>query len=159
MRIVIIAALSQNRVIGRDNDLPWRISADLQRFKALTLGHCIVMGRRTWDSIGRPLPKRRSIVITRDAEFAAPGATVVHSLDQAIAAAGEDDDIFVIGGAQIYALALPRATHLELTHVDAEITGDTFFPELDWSEWRQTASEASPADADLPYRFVSYERI
>lgn len=158
MRIVIIAALSSNRVIGRDNDLPWRISADLKRFKALTTGHSIVMGRKTWDSIGFPLPKRRSIVLTRDAEFAAPGAEVVHTVDDALAAAGEDDDVFIIGGAQIYTLTLPRATHLELTHVDAEIAGDTFFPEVDWSQWQEVASESGPADADLPYRFVTYAR-
>ncbi|MFT5128988.1 MAG: dihydrofolate reductase [Rhodothermales bacterium] len=158
MRITIIAALARNRVIGRDNDLPWRISQDLKRFKALTTGHSIVMGRRTWDSIGFPLPKRHSIVLTRDAEFAAPGATVVHSLEDAIAAAPEGTNVFIIGGAEIYQLALAEATHLELTHVDADVDGDTYFPELDWADWREVSSEPGPDDAPLPFRFVSYKR-
>jgi dihydrofolate reductase len=159
MRVIIIAALARNGVIGRDNDLPWRISQDLKRFKALTSGHSIVMGRRTWDSIGRPLPKRVSIVMTRDAEFAAPGASVVHSLEDAIAASPEGKDVYVIGGAEIYRLALPRATHLELTHVDGDVEGDTYFPELNWDEWRQLSSQSGPDDAELPFRFVSYERV
>jgi dihydrofolate reductase len=159
MRIIIIAALARNGVIGRDNDLPWRISQDLKRFKALTTGHCIVMGRRTWDSIGFPLPKRHSIVLTRDTEFAAPGAAVAHNLDDALAAAPEGTDVYIIGGAEIYRLALSHATHLELTHVDAEVEGDTYFPEVNWDAWRELAAEAGPADAPLPFRFVSYERV
>jgi dihydrofolate reductase len=158
--LTIIAAVARNGVIGRDNQLLWRLPEDMQRFKALTTGHAVVMGRKTWESLPekfRPLPNRRNIVVTRDATWRAAGATVAHSLDAAIAAAGEAA-AFVIGGAEIYALALPLATRLELTEIDADFAGDARFPPFDRAAWRETARERRVANADFPYDFVTYER-
>ncbi len=159
-RLVLVAALDRNRAIGRANALPWRIAADLARFKRLTLGHPVVMGRKTYDSIGRPLPGRTNIVITRDRSLAIPGCVVVGSLDEAIAAAGAADEIFVIGGGEIYALALPRADRLELTEVETAIEGDAWFPEWDRAGFREVARERHvDAASGLAFSFVTYERI
>ena len=159
-RIALIAAVARNGVIGRDNGLVWRLRSDLQRFKALTMGKPILMGRRTWDSIGRPLPGRRSLVLTRDAGLAIPGATVVQGWEEALAAAGADE-LMVVGGAEIYALALPRADRLHLTEVEAEPAGDAFFPAFDRTAFRETVREPHPAgehDA-FPFAFVDFERV
>ena len=141
----IIVAASENNVIGLDGDLPWRLSADLQRFKRLTMGHAMMMGRKTWDSIGRILPGRQTIVLTRQTDFECPGATVVHTLDDAFAAAG-DRRPFIIGGAEIYRIAIPLATRIELTRVDATIKGDTLLPAIDWNQWECVDREPFVSD-------------
>ena len=160
MTVTIIAALSRNGVIGRDNRLPWHISEDLKRFKALTLGHPVIMGRRTYASLGRPLPGRDNIVVTRSKDFSAPGCRVVHSVEAALVAAGGAGEIFVIGGAAIYALALPLADRLQFTEVDAVIDGDAHFPDFNRSAWREVSrAPGSTAGQDsLRYDFVTYER-
>jgi dihydrofolate reductase len=140
--------------------MPWHISEDLKRFKTLTMGHPVVMGRKTFQSIGKPLPGRDNIVITRSHAFAAPGCRVVHSLAGALTAAQGAAEVFVIGGAEIYALALPLAGRLQLTEVDAAIDGDAYFPNYDRSAWREASREpGSTAGPDrLRYDFVTYER-
>lgn len=159
-KLALIAAVARNGTIGRDNALPWRLRDDLKRFKALTLGHPIVMGRKTWDSLGRPLPGRRNIVVTRQRDLKLEGAEVVHSLDEALALCGEVERAFVIGGAQLYAEALPRADELCLTEVQAEVEGDAHFP--DWRDggFTEVCRETHPADEtnDHPFDFVDYLR-
>ena len=164
MRVSIIAAVSENGVIGRNGKLPWHLSEDLRRFKRLTMGHTIVMGRRTWESIGRPLPRRRMIVVSRTAGFqtGVDGVLSAASLDDALrmAEAAADEEAFVVGGAQLYREALPRADRLYLTRVCAEVDGDTRFPAYDQTDWRQIAAESRDADSrnEYPYRFEVYER-
>lgn len=150
MSIILIAAVGANGVIGRDNDLPWRIREDLQHFKQLTLGHTLVMGRKTYDSIGRPLPGRRTVVVTRQPDWAADGVQVVHTLEEALK---EEGDLYVAGGGEIYRQALPYADRLELTEVDQSPTGDVTFPAFDRSDWTETARD--PHDG---FSFVSYRR-
>lgn len=160
-RLALIAAVANNRVIGRDNALPWRLPEDLQHFKALTLGHAIIMGRKTWESLRRPLPGRTNIVISRQPDYFASGAQVVPSLAAALAVAQESDEdgeTFVIGGAEIYQLALPRAQRLYLTEVDVEARGDTLFPLWDKAAWRETGRQAGSGTAEYRYDFVTYER-
>ncbi|KAB2719223.1 dihydrofolate reductase [Brucella intermedia] len=164
--VSIIVAAAENWVIGRDNDMPWRLSTDLKRFKALTLGKPVIMGRRTWESIGRPLPGRPNIVVTRDKGFQAEGATTVGSLDEAIAlgcklaAEVGAEEVCVIGGGEIYAQALPLADRVHLTRVLAEIDGDTRFPEIDPNLWQAVSQEDVPAgDKDShPTRYFVYEK-
>lgn len=151
--ISIIAALARNRVIGIDNRLPWRLPADLKFFRRTTLGHAVIMGRKNYESIGRPLPQRRNIVLSTDPGYRAPGCEVRHSLAAALAAAGDDPEIFIIGGANLYAQALPLAERMYLTLIEAEFDGDAWFPEYDEREWRETAREEHAPDADNPYRF------
>jgi dihydrofolate reductase len=160
MYVSLIAAIATNGVIGRDNALPWRLPADLQRFRRLTTGHPVVMGRRSYESIGRPLPERINIVVTRRVGYDVPGCVVVHSVDAAFAAARAASEIFVIGGADVYGQALARADRLYLTMVHADVTGDTFFPAIDWAAWRETARERHGADAKHAhaYSFVTLER-
>ncbi|OVZ61256.1 dihydrofolate reductase [Pigmentiphaga sp. NML080357] len=157
--LILIVAYASNRVIGRDNALPWRLRGDLAHFKRTTLGHPIVMGRKTWESLGRPLPGRQNIVVTRDPAYAAAGATVVHTLDEALAAAGQAEQIYVIGGAQIYAAALERADRIIATEVHADVPGDAYFPPLPAGQWRETAREPQPPEDGLAYDFVSYQRV
>ena len=162
MRLSIIAALSSNNVIGRNNELPWHLSTDLKRLKALTMGHHMIMGRKTYDSIGRPLPGRRFVVITRDPNFSVEGVQVAHSLEEAIQLAAGDEEPFIAGGAQIFELALHRADRMYLTRVHAEVEGDTFFPDFDdVSEWQLTDSEHFEADEknDYPFSFLTYDRV
>lgn len=164
--ISIVVAASENNVIGRDNDMPWRLSTDLKRFKSITLGKPIIMGRKTWQSIGRPLPGRPNIVLTQDKSFTAEGASVVFSLEEAIAKARlmADDlgvaEICIIGGGKIYEQALPYANKLHLTRVLANVDGDTFFPQIDSSEWRLISSEdvAAGEKDSHPTRYMLYER-
>ena len=158
--ISIIVAASTNHVIGAQGELPWRLSEDLRRFKQLTMGKPIVMGRKTWESIGRPLPGRQNIVITRQAGFAAPGCDVVGSADEAVAVAGDADEIMVIGGSEVYALFLPDTDRIYLTRVHAHVEGDALFPELDDRQWRLTREEQRPADErnDFDVSFRLYER-
>ena len=153
----MIAAMARKRVIGRENAMPWHLPEDLKHFKRLTLGHPVVMGRKTYESIGRPLPGRENIVITRSASLALPGVRVVTSLNEALELT-QGKPAFVIGGAEIYRLALPLADCLHLTEIDIDVDGDTFFPEFDRSEWEQAAREESPAGAEPSYAFVTYLR-
>lgn len=157
--VVLIAAVARNGVIGRDNALPWRLKADLAHFKATTLGHPVLMGRKTWESLGRPLPGRRNLVVTRDRAYTANGAEVFSSLDTAIAAA-EDGKVFVIGGAEIYRQLLERADALVLTEVGAEVDGDALFPNFDRSLFTEARRESHVADTDneFPFDFVEYRR-
>ncbi|MDO9174083.1 MAG: dihydrofolate reductase, partial [Actinomycetota bacterium] len=147
MKIALIAALAENRVIGRDNMLPWRLPNDLKYFKAVTLGKPVIMGRKTWESLGRPLPGRTNIVISRQAGYAAPGGRVVWSFAEALELAAQVarldgvDECLVIGGAEIYALALPHCHRLYLTEVHAAVDGDAFFPEFDRAPWHETKRE------------------
>ena len=165
-RIVLVVAVSRNGVIGRDGDLPWRLPSDLKRFKALTLGKPVLMGRRTWDSIGRPLPGRPNIVVTRDPAFSAPGAEVAASLDAGLAAARREaaalgvDEVCVIGGGQIYAQVFDRADILHVTYVEADIDGDTRFPEIDPALFDKVVEEPIPqGDKDShAMRFVTWRR-
>lgn len=158
--IVIVAALARNGVIGRDNGLPWRLKADLQHFRALTMGHPILMGRKTWESLGRPLPGRRNLVVTRDAGFEAVGAEVFTDPEAAIAAAAGAERLFVIGGAQLYKTLFPRAERLALTEVWADVEGDAHFPMFDRSDFVEERRDVRTADADneYDYDFVDYRR-
>lgn len=161
--IVIIAAASLNSVIGKDGMLPWTLRDDLWRFRELTTGHAIIMGRKTFDSIGAPLPKRHNIVITRQQDWRAPHTTVVHSLADAIAAAQKHSDnrIFVIGGGEIYREAMDVADEIQLTLVDAVVYGDTYFPSIDPSQWRlehRTRVRAADDANSHSFSFVTYKR-
>lgn len=163
--LTLVVAAADNDIIGRGNALPWKLPADLQHFKRRTMGRPVLMGRRTFASIGRPLPGRTNIVITRDANYSAGGVKVVHSLDEAIALA-EDvalidgaEEIMVIGGAEIYALALEHATRLSLTRVHLSPSGDVSLPPINWDEWREVQRERWPADGELPaHTFLEYTR-
>jgi dihydrofolate reductase len=160
-RISLIVAMSRNAVIGKDNRLPWHLPADLKRFKELTMGHTIVMGRKTWASIGRPLPGRRSVIVSRNPDFHADGAVVAHTLDAALAASPDDNEIFIIGGEQIFRLAMPHANRIYLTIVQADVEGDTFMPAIDPGQWRKTFSEAHAVSESNPlaWQFEIHERI
>jgi dihydrofolate reductase len=156
--IRLVASVARNGGIGRDGGLLVHLPGDLPRFKRLTLGAPIVMGRKTWQSIGRPLPGRRNIVISRDPTWRAEGAEAATSLDEALAHAGPVDRLSVVGGAEIYALALPRADGLELTEIDADLDADTFFPAWERSEFDEIARERHETAEGLRYSFVSYRR-
>ncbi len=160
MTISLIVAMARNRVIGRDNALPWRLPADLKHFRRVTMGKSIVMGRKTFDSIGKPLDGRKNIVITRNPDYRPDGVTVVDSLDGALNAAG-DSEVMIIGGATIYEQVLPRADRIYLTLIDAAFDGDARFPELNQEEWQE--SERLDVDAgtepDFAYSFVTLDRV
>lgn len=160
-RISIIAAMAKNRVIGANNAIPWHLPGELRMFKAITMGHHIVMGRNTWESIGRLLPGRTTVVVTRQHNYKIPGAIVVSSLDEAIAACGSDEEIFVIGGGQLYAAALPIAARIYLTEVDAEVDGDTRMPEFDLTLWHAGHATTFAADDKNPYcyKLTVFNRI
>jgi dihydrofolate reductase len=159
-RLVAVVAMAENGVIGRGGRLPWRLSSDLRRFKSLTTGKPILMGRRTFESLGRPLPERQNIVLTRDPGWSAQGCTIVRSVDEAIVAAGTAPELMVIGGAEIYALCWPRLSRMELTRVHAQPVGDTLLSGLDWSGWRVVAEERHAADErnQYDYSFVTLVR-
>jgi Dihydrofolate reductase len=156
----LVVAISENGVIGRDNKLPWRLPEDLAYFKRVTMGHPIVMGRRTYESIGRPLPGRKNIVVTHQRDFVAPGCVVVHSLEEAWAAAGEAHEVSVIGGTALFRDTLPLADRIHLTEVQAKVDGDTFFPAFDRTQWRETEISRHAADArhSYPFRIVVLDR-
>jgi dihydrofolate reductase len=161
MKLSLIAALAANGMIGRDNGMPWHLPEDLKRFRALTMGHPIIMGRKTWDSLGRPLPGRTSIVVSRQGGLDIAGAHVVPSLDAAVELAATvegGDEAFVIGGAQLYALALPRVDRLLLTEIADAFDGDTRFPDYDRGAWQETAREEAVSAGGLRYAFVDYAR-
>lgn len=162
MTVHLVAAMDEGRLIGRDNDLPWHLPADLKHFKRLTAGHPVVMGRRTWESVGKPLPKRTTIVVTRRGGLDVPPEVIVtSSIDEALERAGElDEDVFVVGGAAIYAAALPRADRLHLTIVHARLKGDTRFPPFDEADWLLVEEREHPADEKHAYAmtFRTYAR-
>lgn len=152
MKVSLIAAMDKNRVIGSNNELPWRLPSDLRRFKSVTMGKSVVMGRKTYESIGKPLVGRHNIVVTRDREYLAKGCTVVHSIDEALLAA-EGEEVMVIGGAQLYEQLLPRADRLYLTIIDAEFPGDAYFPAIDPDRWQEVRREPNTPDKKNQYAF------
>ena len=163
MSVALVVAIAENGVIGREGGLPWRLSTDMKRFKAVTMGKPVIMGRKTWESIGRPLPGRRNVVITRNAGFVAEGAECVPSLDAALALAGAGQagvEVCVIGGGEIYRQALPMADILHVTHVHAALDGDAFFPPIDPEMWAEVSREAVPAGEKDVYAtsYVVYQR-
>ena len=166
MRLSMIVAMAENRVIGLDGGMPWHLPGDLRHFKEVTMGHPVIMGRKTYEAIGAALPGRANIVVTRNADFKAPDADVVHDLDAALEKAGAmaeiegRDEVFIIGGAEIYAQAMPEARRIYLTEVHAEPPGDAFFPALAEGEWRETARDGRDAEGpDRPaYSFVILEK-
>ena len=159
MQITLIAALAQNRIIGNANQIPWHIPEDFAFFKRYTTGKPIIMGRKTWDSLPRkPLPNRRNIVITRQANWQADGAEAVHDFQAALQACAGEREAVIIGGAQIYAIALPFATDLRLTEIALNPAGDAYFPEFSRVKWREVAREAQVSEKGLAYDFVHYQR-
>jgi dihydrofolate reductase len=158
--ISLIVAMAQNGVIGRDNSLPWRLPEDLKRFRAFTLGKPILMGRKTFESLGRPLPGRTNLVLTRARSWSADGVIVVHSVEEALMQAASSDELVVIGGAEIYRLVLPVARRIYLTHVHADVPGDITFPEFDSTQWADVECSSQPADDEhaYPLTFVTLER-
>lgn len=166
MKIALIAALDKNKVIGKNNDLPWHLPDDMKYFMQTTMGHPVIMGRKNFDSIPakyRPLPGRTNIVLTRQKEFTSPGVQIVHSVAEALDRAKQENtsEIFIIGGAEIYQLFMEKADLLYLTEINAEVSGDTYFPEFKSGEWRQIKRNPHPADQRHPFEFdfVIYERI
>jgi len=159
-RVTLIVAVADNGVIGRDNTLPWHLPEDLKRFKRITMGKPIVMGRKTFESIGKPLPGRLNIVVTRDVHYRREGVTVVHDVDAALRVAGTAEEVMVIGGSELFRLFLPRATHVHLTRVHGEIAGDVFWPALDEKVWGVVGRENFAADERHAYAmtFESWER-
>ena len=151
MKRSLVVAVARNGVIGRDNTLPWRLPSDLAHFKRVTMGHPVVMGRRTYESIGRPLPGRKNIVVTRNRAFHAPGCTVVSSLEEAWRAANGAEEVSVIGGTTLFEETLPIADTIHLTEVEADVEGDTYFPPLDRSRWEEREVERHPADERNAY--------
>ena len=162
MKLALVAAMARGRVIGKDNRMPWHMPADLRHFRRLTMGHPILMGRRTFESIGRPLPGRRNLVLTRRADFAADGVEVVRSLAQAMALCGDSDILMVIGGGQLYEMTIADADILHLTFIDACLTGDTWFPDYHChGPWQETERQCFQADEENPhdYCFVTFKRL
>ncbi len=158
MTVSLIVAYSTNRTIGQDNARPWKLPGDLAHFKRTTMGCPVIMGRKTWESLGRPLPGRRNIVITRQTGYQATGAETVTSLDQALERTRDSAEVFVIGGAQIYAQSLSVASRVVATEVHAHVQGDAFFPELDSNIWQETSRNHQPEENGLSYDLVEYRR-
>ena len=158
-KISLIVAMSQNSVIGLNNQLPWHIPEDLKNFKKITLNHCVIMGRKTYDSIGKPLKDRRNIVISRNNSLLINGVEVVNSLDKAISMVDDSSEIFIIGGEQIYTISLPLATRLYVTKVNGNYKGDAFFPDFIQNDWREVGREDLISDSNLNFSFLKYEKI
>ncbi len=158
--IAIVVAIAQHNAIGVGGDLPWHLPADLRRFKQITMGHSIVMGRKTYESIGRLLPGRTTVVITSQNDYSIDGATVVHSLEEAFEAVAGDRTPFIVGGGAIYRQALPHVKKIYLTRVDAELDADTFFPHIDWAEWELIESEKKMPDEKnkIAHNFEIYQK-
>ncbi|MBI2653965.1 type 3 dihydrofolate reductase [Candidatus Woesearchaeota archaeon] len=154
MIISLIAAMGRNKVIGKDNSLPWKLPEDMKRFKELTTGKPVVMGRKTFESIGKPLPNRKNIILTRDKNYKADGCIVVHSVNGALNAAKGSNEVMIIGGANIYGQFLPIANKMHLTLIDADFEGDAYFPEYDKNEWKEMKREEHKSDK---YGFVFVE--
>ncbi|SQH78183.1 dihydrofolate reductase [Shewanella benthica] len=155
MKIAMIAAMANNRVIGKNNQMPWHLPEDLKHFKAMTLGKPIVMGRKTYESIGRALPGRLNIVISRQQGLTIPGVTCVTSFESAVAAAGECEELVVIGGGQLYAALLSQADKLYLTEINLDVDGDTHFPQWDDGSWQRVSQETSINDKGVEYSFIN----
>ena len=155
----LIVAMAKNGVIGVNNTLPWHLPEDLKRFRALTTGHHIIMGRKTYDSLGRLLPDRTTVIVTRNQAYKVEGAIVVHSLEAAITACGDDNEAFLIGGAELYQDGLKLANRLYITEIDAEYEGDAFFPAFDASQWQAGERETHQAANGLRFSYVTYQRI
>ncbi|WP_159881855.1 dihydrofolate reductase [Paenibacillus puerhi] len=153
MHISLVAAMGTNRVIGNNNTIPWRLPKEQAYVRKLTMGKPLIMGRKNYESIGRPLDGRRTIIVTRNRDYAAPGCTVVHSPEAALAACREDKEVIIFGGEDIYRHFLPIAHTLYLTRIDHDFEGDTFFPEVDLSKWTETSVEQGVTDADNPYTY------
>ena len=161
MKVTLVAAVCRGGVIGRDGDIPWRIPEDMAHFKALTTGHPVVMGRKTWDSLPasfRPLPERRNVVVTRNADWGADGADRASSLEDALEQLADEERVFVIGGGEIYAAALPVADELVLTEIDRAFDGDTFFPEFDRSQFAEISRDERRSCMGIEFAFVTYRR-
>lgn len=156
MKLAIIAAVARNGVIGQDNKLPWRLPEDLKRFRALTTGHHIIMGRKTYESLGRLLPGRTTVIVTRNPDYHVAGALVAHSLEQAMGLCAEDETAFLIGGEELYRSGLPIADLMFITEIDADFAGDTFFPPYDVERWQEVARENGVSADGLGYAFVDY---
>ena len=159
MKVTIIVAASENLVIGYKNALPWHISEDLKHFKQITINHSVVMGRKTFESIGKPLKERRNIVVSRDRTLKIEGVEVVNSLDEAIHRTKNENEIFIIGGEQIYKIAMPIATHMHVTKVYNNIKGDAFFPAFDENEWKILTQKDSETSEGLKFSFIEYQKI
>jgi dihydrofolate reductase len=154
----LIVALAKNNVIGINNTLPWHLPEDLKRFRALTMGHHIIMGRKTYESLGRLLPGRTTVIVTRNKDYKLEGALIAHSLPAAVALCKNDDEVFVIGGAELYQDGLKLADKLYITEVESAVQGDAFFPELDLSLWQETLREAHTSAQGLPFSYITYTR-
>jgi len=154
----LIVAVARNRVIGLNNALPWHLPEDLKRFRALTTGHHIIMGRKTYESLNRLLPGRTTIIVTRNQNYHVPGAMIAHSLEQAIDMAADDAEAFLIGGAELYQAGLKLADRLYITEIDAEFAGDAFLPAFDLRDWQKVASEEMVSAQGLPFRYITYVR-
>lgn len=160
MKISLIVAMASNRVIGLNGQMPWHLSADLKRFKRITMGSPVLMGRKTFEAIGKPLPGRNNIIISRDPAYRQPGCLVFNDIDSALEHCSDSSEVFVIGGATLYQALLPRADYLYLTEIDQDFAGDTFFPEIDARQWRELEREDVTDDqsVDFSYRFLKLER-
>lgn len=161
MKISLIVAMASNRAIGLNNEMPWHLSADLKKFKKITMGSPILMGRKTFESIGRPLPGRQNIIISRNKDYQQPGCLVFKSIEEAIASCQQQDEIFIIGGATFYQAALPLADKLYLTEINKSFTADTFFPVIDRNDWKELTREDISDDptVDFSYSFISLEKL
>lgn len=157
-RINVIAAMARNRVIGLNNALPWHLPDDLRHFKGLTMGHHIIMGRKTYESIGRPLPGRTTVIVTRDRHYKVDGCLTADSIPMALRLSGEDEDVFFVGGAEMYAQVLPLAQRLFLTEIQEEFEGDAWFPDFDPTPWKELVRQVHVSPEGLNYHFVTYER-
>lgn len=158
-QLSIIAAMAENRAIGINNALPWHLPEDLKRFKALTMGHHIIMGRKTYESLGRLLPGRTTVIVTRNKKYKIEGAIVTHSLEAAIVACNDDSEIFLIGGAELYQVGLPFSKKLYITEVHIACAADAFFPALAPKDWQEVTRDAQTSKTGLDYSFVIYERV
>jgi dihydrofolate reductase len=154
----LIVAVAHNRVIGANNTLPWHLPEDLKRFRALTMGHHIIMGRKTYESLNRLLPGRTTVIVTRNLDYMVEGALVANSLQAAIILCGNDPEVFLIGGAELYAEGLKLADKLYITEIQAEFEGDAFFPEFDLTQWQETSNERHMSEKGLGFSYISYQR-
>lgn len=158
-RLSLIVAMARNRTIGINNTLPWHLPEDLKHFKNLTMGHHIIMGRKTYESIGRPLPGRTTVIVTRDPGYAMDGCLVAHSLDEAVSLSAGDDEAFFVGGSSLYEQALPLAERMYITEIQADYEGDAHFPDFDRTHWREMAREQQVSAAGVGYDFVIYDKV
>lgn len=157
-KLSIIVAVAKNRVIGIDNTLPWHLPEDLKRFRAMTMGHHIIMGRKTFDSLGRLLPGRTTVIVTRNPDYHVEGALIAHSLQDAIALCQHDDEVFLIGGAELYQAGLMLAHRLYVTEIDLDVAGDAYFPEISPDRWQETTREFHLSEKGLRFSYVTYHR-